>query len=52
MDAAEWAKQSREAQGLPETIEDEVILSRVLVLAGSRHSAITFSGGKVRAEFG
>jgi hypothetical protein len=34
MDAAEWAKQSREAQGLPETIEDEVILARVLVLAG------------------
>ena len=34
MHAAEWAKQSREAQGLPETIEDEVILTRVLVLAG------------------
>jgi hypothetical protein len=34
MDAAGRAKQSREAQGLPETIEDEVILTRVLVLAG------------------
>jgi hypothetical protein len=34
MDAAGWAKQSGEAQGLPEMIEDEVILTRVLVLAG------------------
>jgi hypothetical protein len=29
-----WLKQSRKAQGLPETIEDETIVTRVLVLAG------------------
>jgi hypothetical protein len=29
-----WLKQSRQAQGLPETIEDEAIVIRVLVLAG------------------
>lgn len=30
----EWVKRSRQAQGLPETIEDGTIVTRVLVLAG------------------
>jgi hypothetical protein len=29
-----WVRQSRAAQGLPEKIEDETIITRVLILAG------------------
>jgi hypothetical protein len=29
-----WVRASREAQGLPPTIEDETIITRVLILAG------------------
>ena len=46
MDAAAWTKQSREAQGLPETIEDEVILTRVLVLAGLATPPPPSQGGR------
>jgi hypothetical protein len=29
-----WVRASREAQGLPPTIEDQTIITRVLILAG------------------
>ncbi len=29
-----WVRESRAAQGLPPTIEDETIITRVLILAG------------------
>jgi hypothetical protein len=33
-DVAAWVRQSRQAQGLPEKIEDAMIITRVLILAG------------------
>jgi hypothetical protein len=33
-DIADWLRASRAAQGLPEQIEDEMIITRVLILAG------------------
>ncbi len=33
-DVDAWVRTSREAQGLPPTIEDETIITRVLILAG------------------
>ena len=41
MTVEEWVRQSRQEQGLPEKIEDEVIVTRVMVLAGLlRHPPI------------
>jgi hypothetical protein len=40
LDVAAWARRSRAAQGLPPKIEDEVVITRVLILAGLlRHPA-------------
>jgi hypothetical protein len=33
-DIAAWVRASRAAQGLPENIEDEILLTRVLIMAG------------------